>query len=187
MRGWPRARTSSASARAARTQQEMPPRWSRAAASTSIRRAAALVEAGDIVMNIAAGLFDASHIRGELGELVLGRVEGRTSADGHHDLQVARHGGGRRGRRRPGVSPRLGNRSRNGADVMNDELPQEEAQLDSDRHRRAVAVRHHRRRRDRRSRSSGSGRTSSVTQTQRRRRDAAVRRGAQRSFPASSR
>ena len=41
--------------------------------------AAALVESGDIVMNIAAGLFDASHVRGELGELVLGRIEGRTS------------------------------------------------------------------------------------------------------------
>ena len=32
-------------------------------------------------MNIAAGLFDESHIRGEIGELVLGRVEGRKSAD----------------------------------------------------------------------------------------------------------
>jgi ornithine cyclodeaminase/alanine dehydrogenase-like protein (mu-crystallin family) len=32
-------------------------------------RAAAVVEAGDIVMNIAAGLFNASHVRGEIGEL----------------------------------------------------------------------------------------------------------------------
>ena len=40
-------------------------------------RAAALVESGDVVMGLAAGLFDASHIRGELGEVVLGRVESR--------------------------------------------------------------------------------------------------------------
>ena len=40
-------------------------------------RAAALIEAGDVVMNIAEGLFDASHLRGEVGELVLGRVPGR--------------------------------------------------------------------------------------------------------------
>jgi ornithine cyclodeaminase/alanine dehydrogenase-like protein (mu-crystallin family) len=44
-------------------------------------RVAALVESGDVVMGIAAGLFDAAHIRGELGELVLGRVGGRASAD----------------------------------------------------------------------------------------------------------
>ena len=43
-------------------------------------RAAALVESGDVVMNIADGLFDKSHLRGEIGELVLGRVPGRGSA-----------------------------------------------------------------------------------------------------------
>ena len=42
-------------------------------------RAAALVESGDVVMNIADGLFDASHLRGEIGELVLGRAPGRAS------------------------------------------------------------------------------------------------------------
>lgn len=42
-------------------------------------RAAALVESGDVVMNIADKLFDASHLRGEIGELVLGRVPGRAS------------------------------------------------------------------------------------------------------------
>jgi alanine dehydrogenase len=42
---------------------------------------AALIESGDVVMNIAAKHFDASHVRGEIGELVLGRVTGRT-ADG---------------------------------------------------------------------------------------------------------
>jgi ornithine cyclodeaminase/alanine dehydrogenase-like protein (mu-crystallin family) len=30
-------------------------------------------------MNIAEGFFDASHVRGEVGELVLGRVSGRTA------------------------------------------------------------------------------------------------------------
>ena len=40
---------------------------------------AALIESGDVVMNIAAGHFDASHVRGEIGELVLGRVTGRTA------------------------------------------------------------------------------------------------------------
>ena len=42
-------------------------------------RAAALIESGDVVMGLAGGLFNASHIRGELGEVVLGRTEGRTS------------------------------------------------------------------------------------------------------------
>jgi ornithine cyclodeaminase len=40
---------------------------------------AALIESGDVVMNIAEGHFDASHLRGEIGELVLGRVAGRTA------------------------------------------------------------------------------------------------------------
>lgn len=42
-------------------------------------RAGALVEAGDVVMNIADRLFDASHLRGEIGELVLGRAAGRAA------------------------------------------------------------------------------------------------------------
>lgn len=42
-------------------------------------RAASLVESGDVVMNIADGLFDKTHVRGELGELVLGRVAGRAA------------------------------------------------------------------------------------------------------------
>jgi len=61
------------------TQQEMPPQLVKRGRLYVDSSAAAVVEAGDIVMNIAAGLFDASHIRGEIGELVLGRVEGRTS------------------------------------------------------------------------------------------------------------
>src|SRR5262245_47425566 len=40
-------------------------------------RAAALVESGDIVMGIQQGQFAASHIVGELGEVLTGQVEGR--------------------------------------------------------------------------------------------------------------
>jgi alanine dehydrogenase len=61
------------------TQQEMPPPLVKRGRVYVDSRDAAVVESGDIVMNIAAGLFDQSHIRGEIGELVLGRVEGRTS------------------------------------------------------------------------------------------------------------
>jgi ornithine cyclodeaminase len=46
-------------------------------------RAAALVESGDVVMGIREQHFDAAHVAGELGELVLGRVGGR-----QHDGQV---------------------------------------------------------------------------------------------------
>jgi ornithine cyclodeaminase len=42
-------------------------------------RAAALVESGDVVMAIAERRFTASHIVGELGELLEGKVEGRRS------------------------------------------------------------------------------------------------------------
>jgi alanine dehydrogenase len=62
-------------------QQEMPPQLVTRGRLFVDSGAAAVVEAGDVVMNIAAGLFDASHVRGELGELVLGRVQGRTSPD----------------------------------------------------------------------------------------------------------
>jgi ornithine cyclodeaminase len=61
-------------------QQEMPPQLVKRGLVYVDSRAAAVVESGDIVMNIAAGLFDQSHIRGEIGELVLGRVAGRTSS-----------------------------------------------------------------------------------------------------------
>jgi ornithine cyclodeaminase len=43
-------------------------------------KVAALVESGDVVQGIAEGRFDKDHVRGELGEVVLGRVAGRTSA-----------------------------------------------------------------------------------------------------------
>lgn len=42
-------------------------------------RDAALVESGDVVMGIADGRFAADHLRGELGDVVLGRVPGRNS------------------------------------------------------------------------------------------------------------
>jgi len=44
-------------------------------------RAAALVEAGDIVQGIREGRFSNAHIAGEIGEVVLGRIPGRRTAD----------------------------------------------------------------------------------------------------------
>ena len=44
-------------------------------------RAAAIVESGDVVIGMREQRFEDDHIAGELGELVLGRVEGRTSPD----------------------------------------------------------------------------------------------------------
>ena len=62
-------------------QQEMPPALVARSGLYVDSKAAALVESGDVVMNIAAKLFDASHVRGEIGELVLGRVPGRRDED----------------------------------------------------------------------------------------------------------
>jgi alanine dehydrogenase len=44
-------------------------------------KAAALVESGDVVMGLREHRFSEAHLAGELGELVLGRVAGRTSRD----------------------------------------------------------------------------------------------------------
>ena len=44
-------------------------------------RAGALAEAGDLVLPIAEGAFDASQIAGELGALAAGRIAGRASRD----------------------------------------------------------------------------------------------------------
>lgn len=44
-------------------------------------RTASLEEAGDLIQPMRAGLFDESHICGELGEVVLGRIPGRQSDD----------------------------------------------------------------------------------------------------------
>ena len=63
------------------SQREMPPQLVKRSRLYVDSRDAAVLESGDIVMNIADGLFDASHIRGEIGEVVLGRVGGRKSDD----------------------------------------------------------------------------------------------------------
>jgi ornithine cyclodeaminase len=44
-------------------------------------RTACLEEAGDLIQPMRAGLFDESHICGELGEVVLGRIPGRQTPD----------------------------------------------------------------------------------------------------------
>ncbi len=44
-------------------------------------KAAALVESGDVVMGLHERRFDRGHIAGEIGEVVLGRVPGRTAVD----------------------------------------------------------------------------------------------------------
>ena len=44
-------------------------------------RSASLEEAGDLIQPIRAGLFDETHISGELGEVVLGTIAGRQSPD----------------------------------------------------------------------------------------------------------
>jgi ornithine cyclodeaminase len=44
-------------------------------------RSAALVESGDIVQGMAEGRFTADHVRGEIGEVILGRVAPRVSPD----------------------------------------------------------------------------------------------------------
>lgn len=62
-------------------QREMPPALVARARVFVDSRAAALVESGDIVMGISEGSFTASHVLGELGEVVLGRLTGRASAE----------------------------------------------------------------------------------------------------------
>jgi ornithine cyclodeaminase len=44
-------------------------------------RSASLEEAGDLIQPMRAGIFDESHICGELGEIVLGKVPGRQSEE----------------------------------------------------------------------------------------------------------
>lgn len=62
-------------------QREMPPALVARGRLIVDSRAAALVESGDVVHGLTEGRFDESHIAGELGEVVLGRVAGRSSAD----------------------------------------------------------------------------------------------------------
>jgi alanine dehydrogenase len=62
-------------------QREMPPALVARARLYVDSRAAALVESGDVVLGMADGLFGADHVRGELGEVLLGRVAGRAADD----------------------------------------------------------------------------------------------------------
>lgn len=62
-------------------QREMAPELVARATLFVDSRAAALVESGDVVQGMREGHFPAQHVAGELGEVVLGRVTGRTTAD----------------------------------------------------------------------------------------------------------
>jgi len=61
-------------------QREMPPALVTRARLVVDSRAAALVESGDIVQGIREGHFTEAHVVGELGEVVLGRITPRRSA-----------------------------------------------------------------------------------------------------------
>jgi ornithine cyclodeaminase/alanine dehydrogenase-like protein (mu-crystallin family) len=61
--------------------QEIPAETMRRAKIYVDSRSASLEEAGDLIQPIRAGLFDESHIFGELGEVVLGKIPGRQSQD----------------------------------------------------------------------------------------------------------
>jgi alanine dehydrogenase len=61
------------------SQREMDPALLRRGRVFVDSRAAALVESGDIVMGIQQGRFTASRIVGELGEVLAGKIEGRTT------------------------------------------------------------------------------------------------------------
>jgi ornithine cyclodeaminase len=62
-------------------QREMDPALVRRSRFFVDSTAAAVVESGDVVMGITGGQFTASHIVGELGDLLLGRVDGRRSME----------------------------------------------------------------------------------------------------------
>ena len=61
--------------------QENPPGTLQRARIYVDSRLASLEEAGDLIQPIRAGLFDESHICGELGELISGKVAGRQSPE----------------------------------------------------------------------------------------------------------
>jgi ornithine cyclodeaminase len=62
-------------------QREMDPALVRRGRLFVDSRAAALVESGDVVMGIAEHHFPATHIAGEIGELLAGTIAGRQAAD----------------------------------------------------------------------------------------------------------
>jgi ornithine cyclodeaminase len=60
-------------------QREMPPLLLKRSRLFVDSRAAALLESGDVVLGISERHFDEQHVAGELGDVVLGRVQGRTA------------------------------------------------------------------------------------------------------------
>ena len=60
---------------------EVPPETVARALVVVDSREAALTEAGDLIQPIEAGIITPEHIHAELGEILLGRKEGRTAAD----------------------------------------------------------------------------------------------------------
>ena len=61
--------------------QEVPAETLQSAKIFVDSRSASMAEAGDLIQPIRGGLFDESHIYGELGELVLGKIPGRESQE----------------------------------------------------------------------------------------------------------
>jgi ornithine cyclodeaminase len=61
--------------------QEVPAETLRRAKIFVDSRSASMQEAGDLIQPIRQGLFDETHIRGELGEVVLGKIPGRESPE----------------------------------------------------------------------------------------------------------
>jgi len=61
--------------------QEVPAETLRRARIFVDSRSASLEEAGDLIQPMRAGLFDETHICGELGEIVLGKIAGRGSQE----------------------------------------------------------------------------------------------------------
>ena len=80
--GWVASGTHVVSVGACRPdQREMSPHLVKRARLFVDSRAAALVESGDVVIGMREQHFDESHVAGELGEVILGRIQGRTSPD----------------------------------------------------------------------------------------------------------
>ena len=135
-----RARTSFASARAVRISRRCRRRWSPAARLYVDSSAAALVESGDIVMNIAAGLFDAvAHPRRDRRGRA--RPRARPHVRGRHHRSSSRSAWPWKTWSPPTscCGRAIGNRSRNGADAMNGEPgTKKRRNVDSDRHRRRL-------------------------------------------------
>ena len=90
------------------THRETDPRLVARALVVVDSRAAAMKEAGDILLAIEDGLIDADHVHAELGEVASGGKSGTAARRAGHALQVAGPGHRGCGFRGPGVSPRAG-------------------------------------------------------------------------------